>query len=295
MTAPGDVRVASSDFGYPGLSPEFLLDLLVELGLDGVSIGLFPGRSNWPMDAIGAAPQAWAERIARELSERGLGLSDVFHIPARKLTELTVNHPDAAQREESERLFTIYADFAAAVGSSGITLPPGLVFGGESWAAAADRAAEHLRRRIEIAGERGLRCSVEPHIVSLNPYAGSIVDTPAKALALIERAPGLELTLDYGHYVVQGIPDREIEPLLEHARHFHVRGAAKGLVQTRLEDNVIDYGRALDRLAAIGYDGWVEVEQIYDQRPGCSNCDNIQELRKWSAFVRERAAARAAG
>jgi sugar phosphate isomerase/epimerase len=283
-----DVKVASSDFGYPGLSPEFLLDLMVELGIDGVSIGLFPGRSNWPLDEIAADPQGMAERIRTALAARDLGLSDVFHIPARKLTELTVNHPDAAQREESERLFAIYADFAAAVGSTGITLPPGLVFGGESWEAAANRASENLSRRIEIARERGLRCSVEPHILSLRPYSGSLIDTPAKTLELIDRTPGLELTLDYGHYTVQGIPDREIEPLLDHTRHFHVRGADKGLVQTRFEDNVVDYGRAIDRLCEIGYDGWIEVEQIYDQRPGCSNCDNIQELRKWSAYVRER-------
>jgi len=100
------------------------------------------------------------------------------------------------------------------------------------------------------------------------------------------------VTLDYGHFNVQGIPDREVEPLLDHARHFHMRGGAPGLVQTRFADNVTDFGRVLDRMAQIGYDGWVEIEYVHDSRPGCSDCDNIQEVGHFRDFVRTHGAAR---
>jgi sugar phosphate isomerase/epimerase len=65
-------------------------------------------------------------------------------------------------------------------------------------------------------------------------------------------------------------------------------------VQTKFEDNVTDFGRVLDRMAETGYDGWVEIEYVHDARPGCSNCDNIQEVRKFRDFVREHEAARTA-
>ena len=96
------------------------------------------------------------------------------------------------------------------------------------------------------------------------------------------------MTLDYGHFNVQGIPDREVEPLLAHTRHFHMRGGAPGLVQTKFEDNTTDFGRVLDAMERVGYDGWVEIEYVHDARPGCSECDVIQEIRKFRDFVRGR-------
>jgi sugar phosphate isomerase/epimerase len=280
------MRLASADFSWPGLRPEFVFDLIAELGLDGVSLGFFGGYTARQPDEIRQDPAGWADRIGGELSDRGLAVADVFLQPTATLEGAAVNHPDPAERAVGEAAFRDFLEFASRLGSSGMTILPGLRFGGEPWEAALERAAEGLRPRVEWARERGLRLSVEPHIVSTQPYAGSVVDTPERVRALLERVPGLELTLDYGHFNVQGIPDREVEPLLAHARHFHMRGGAPGLVQTRFEDNVTDFARVLDRMREIGYDGWVEIEYVHDARPGCSNCDNIQEVRKFRDFVR---------
>ena len=286
------MRLASADFTWPGLRPEFVLDLIAELGLDGVSMAFMGGYTARAPEPVAADPEGWGERVAGELQARGLEPADVFLIPRADLVGLAVNHPDPGERAASAELFAAFLRFARRAGSTGMTILPGLVFGGESWEAAFARAVDGLARRVELAREHGLRLSVEPHIVSTRPYAGSIVDTPARVRRLVDAVPGLELTLDYGHFNVQGIADREVEPLLEHARHFHMRGGARGLVQTRFEDNVTDFGRVLDRMAEIGYDGWVEIEYVHDDRPGCSNCDNLQEIRKFSAFVRGHEAAR---
>jgi sugar phosphate isomerase/epimerase len=286
-------RISCSDNCWQGLSAEFGLELIRELGLDGGTVRVSP-RSKWPMEEIVAAPEACADGIRGEFEARGLGISDVSHNPSTTLTALTVNHPDPAERAQSDELFATCVRFASALGAGGITSPPGLIFGGEPWDEAADRLTEALLRRVELAQQHDLRLSVEPHIISVKPYAGSVIDTPERTLALLERVPGLELTLDHGHFAAQGIPDRDVEPLLAHARHVHVRGAAAGFIQTRFEDSVIDYARVLDRLAAIGYDGWLEIEYVYDvRRPGCSNCDTIQEVRKFAAFIREHEDARA--
>jgi sugar phosphate isomerase/epimerase len=285
------VKLACDDFGWPGLRPEFVFDLIREMGLEGVSMGFFGGGTPRDPQLIAVDPEGWAERIGSELATRGLAPADAFFVPSADLAGAAVNHPDAAQVQEGEVLFDAFLLFARRLGVPGVTVLPGLIFGGERWDEAFDRSIEGLRRRVEKAGEAGVRLSVEPHIVSTSPYAGSVIDTPAKVEQMLDRVPGLELTLDYGHFNVQGIPDREVEPLISHARHFHMRGGAEGFVQTTFEDNVTDFGRVLDVMAAVGYDGWVEFEYVHDSRPGCSSCDNVQETMKFRDFVREHEAA----
>jgi sugar phosphate isomerase/epimerase len=287
-----EMRLASADFTWPGLRPEFVLDLIAELGMGGVSMAFMGGLTTRDPAEVAADPKGWAERVARDLADRDLAAADVFLIPDVSLVGMAVNHPDPGERQRSEEMFDSFLGFATGVGAPGMTILPGLVFEGESWAAALERSAEALRRRVESAQAAGLRLSVEPHIVSTSPYSGSLVDTPERVAELLDAVPGLELTLDYGHFNIQGIPDREVEPLLAHARHFHMRGGAPGLVQAKFEDNVTDFGRVLDVMAANGYDGWVEIEYVHDGRPGCSDCDTIQEIRKFRAFVLEHEAAR---
>jgi sugar phosphate isomerase/epimerase len=280
------MQLASADLSWPGLRPEFVLDLIAELDVEGVSLAFFGGLTSRTPQDVAIDPEGRAEALAEQLAARGLAAADVFFVPSADLVGGSVNHPDASEREVGDELFAAFARFARRLGVGGVTMLPGVVFGGEPWEVAIARSAEGLARRLEDARQHGLRLSVEPHIISTMPYAGSVIDTPGKVASLLERVPGLELTLDYGHFNVQGIPDREVEPLIAHARHFHMRGGAEGLVQTRFEDNVTDYGRVLDVMAQVGYDGWVEIEYVHDARPGCSNCDNIQENRKFRDFVR---------
>ena len=287
------MRLASADFSWPGLRSELVLDLIAELGLDGVSMMFMEGLPDRSPRDVAAQPERWAERLGGQLADRGLVVVDVFLNPSPDLARLAVNHPDPAERAAGDELFEGFLAFASRLGSSGLTTLPGLVFGAEPWEDALERSAAALRGRVSAAAERGLRLSVEPHIVSTSPYRGSVIDTPARVQELLSRVPGLELTLDYGHFNVQGIPDREVEPLIAHARHFHMRGGAPGLVQTKFADNVTDFGRVLDRMTEIGYDGWVEIEYVHDERPGCSDCDNIQEVRRFRDFVRGHEAARA--
>jgi sugar phosphate isomerase/epimerase len=285
------MRLACDDFGWPGLRPEFVFDLIHEMGLEGVSLGFFGGGTPRDPQLIATDPDGWGERIGGELAARELAPADAFFVPSADLVGAAVNHPDPAQVHAGEVLFDAFLFFARRLGVPGVTVLPGLVFDGEPWEAAHDRAVEGLRRRVDKAGAVGLRLSVEPHIVSTSPYSGSVIDTPAKVEALLDRVPGLELTLDYGHFNVQGIPDREVEPLIVHARHFHMRGGARGFVQTTFEENVSDFGRVLDVMATVGYDGWIEFEYVHDSRPGCSSCDNVQETMKFRDFVRRHEAA----
>jgi hypothetical protein len=82
-------------------------------------------------------------------------------------------NPCAPERTSGEELFTAFLCFARAVGATRMTILPGMVFDGEIWHDALERAAEVLRRRLDQAQVEGLRLSVEPHIVTTRPYLGS--------------------------------------------------------------------------------------------------------------------------
>ncbi len=129
---------------------------------------------------------------------------------------------------------------------------------------------DELTWRLTEAEKAGLIYSVECHV-------GSIAPTPGDALRLVRKVPGLTLTLDYTHFTRIGLPDSASEPLVAHASHFHVRGAAKGRLQTSFKNNTIDYKRVLKRMKATGYKGYLGVEYVWMDWEHCNEVDNISE------------------
>ena len=104
---------------------------------------------------------------------------------------------------------------------------------------------------VEEAHAHNLVYGVEAHI-------GSLAPRPKAAAKLIEDVPGLTLTLD----LCIGLPDAEVEPLVEHASHFHARGGRRGRLQERFTRNTIDYGRIVDVMGQTGYRGWLGIEYV---------------------------------
>ena len=143
---------------------------------------------------------------------------------------------------------------------------------------------DELSWRLERAGTLGIKFSVEAHL-------GSIAPTPARAKKMIEDVPGLTLTLDYTHFTRRGRPDVEIEPLLPLASHFHVRGAAKGRLQTSFDENAIDYGRVCRQLQAANYRGYLGVEYVWTEWEHCNRVDNLSETIRWRDYLRALPAA----
>jgi sugar phosphate isomerase/epimerase len=165
-----------------------------------------------------------------------------------------------------------------------MTALPGIHWPAESYEDSLKRAGEELGWRAERAHREGLLFSVEPHV-------GSVVPTPERALQLVEQTPGLELTLDYSHFVCQDIAEEAADILVPFARHVHVRGATSARVQASLRDSSIDFERMLGALEAGGYDGYLTLEYVWLQWEGCHECDNLSE----TILLRDRLLAALAG
>ncbi len=270
------MRLSCSDYTWPLLPHTGALDLIHAIGCEGVDLGFMGQRSHVRPEAIHGAVGPAAGAVRERVESRGLVVADVFAIPYTDFETMSANNPDAEQQARSIEFFADAVEFAALVGASGLTTLPGVLFAGDTFNDALRRAAEGLRRRVDIAATRGLGMSVEPH-------TGSLIDTPDKTLELLNRVPGLQITLDYAHYIYGRVPQEDIDPLLPHARHLQCRPGRPGELQVAVSEDVIAWDIVVGRLNEAGYRGWLALEYTWQEWLGCNRVDTVGE----SALLRD--------
>ncbi len=265
------MRLAAGGESLPLLPQRISMQLFADLGFEGYDLILRGGNSlGVKLEDVRADIPGWAGRFDERVGGAGLELADIFCVPGNALQTLAVNHPDAGEREQSWELFDDVLDLAVRLQAPGMTLLPGIDWDGEGHEQSLDRAADELQRRAEAAVARGIRLSIEPHI-------GSVCSTPKEALELCQRAPALELALNYTHFTVQGFSDDDIEPLLKHARHYKARGARPGRLQCPLKENTIDFERVVDAMQTHDYDGYIAMDYVWIDTAGLNDIDVISE------------------
>ena len=265
------MRLSMGDTVFPLASDELCLDIAKALGFDGVDLFAIPEMSRLKPDQILSDPPAVAETVRDRFESRGLAVSDFFPHPGGGFANpLAPNTPDPDGRKRSREWFEAMVDFAKQIDAPGMTIMPGVNWPDESSETSLERAGEELAWRTETAAAVGIPLSIEPHIES-------VVSTPEATLQLLESAPALKLSVDYSHFIHDGLTDDECEPLLEHARHVHCRAASNGRLQEALKKNVIDFRRMVAVLGANGYDGYLCCENIWFEPLGCDDVDNMSE------------------
>jgi sugar phosphate isomerase/epimerase len=264
------MELTCTSFSFPLLSFEDACRVIALLGIPAVDLGAHAGGSHLQPDEIEHQPAATAERVRRALDAAGLRAADLFPTFGHGFRDRPVNHPDPATRAANLPRFRSFVALCRAVGCPGITLLPGVPWEELGPDGSFDLSVEVLSQYAAIADAAGLRLSVEPHLES-------IAEAPERARELAERVPGLRLTLDYSHFVAQGLPPERVHPLAPHAGHFHARQAAPGFLQTSAKLGTLDFRDIVGRLKAAGYDGYLCVEYTWQAWRGCDNVDVISE------------------
>ena len=264
------LKLSCTDFSFPLLAHEQALAAIALLGLRGADIGLFAGHGHLKPGAELKKPEASGAKLKRRLASHGLKASDIFLQIHAGFVEFAINHPEPKRRAFARDQFRRALDYAHASGAEHVTLLPGVTFAGESRAESISRSAEELAWRVAQARAAKLPVAVEPHI-------GSLADTPERALDLVERVPGLGLTLDYAHFTRAGISDARIEPLVKFATHLHARTARRGRLQAPLKESSIDFSRVVKALARHRFAGWVALEFVWIDWEHCNEVDIISE------------------
>ncbi len=112
-----------------------------------------------------------------------------------------------------------------------------------------DAEVRRLRALVRLVEAEGL-------VLTVPTRTGTLTETPAVAVELCQRVPGLGLTLDPSHYINgphQGAPFDDVYPFV---RHVHLRdtGRAVGKFQVRVGQGEIEYGRLISQLQRRHYD-----------------------------------------
>jgi sugar phosphate isomerase/epimerase len=262
-------RLSCADFSFPLLPHQLALNLIADLGFEGVDVGLFGGGAQLSSESVLANPPHSARELSKRIGDSGLLLADIFLIPG-SFDVLAANHPDSAERGKSRDLFLRCLELVRICEAGHMTALPGIPWKGESPETSLSRSSDELSWRVEQASAAGVVFSIEPHLES-------IVETPEETIALVRRTPGLTLTLDYTHFTYQGIADGRIEALIPHATHFHARSAARDRLQASIKHNVVDYPRVLRAMGRSGYQGFIGVEYCWDDWKQCNEVDVLSE------------------
>ena len=273
-------QLASADFTFPLLPHDNVLDLIAAMELNGIDIGLFEGRSHlWPSREFKELAQS-ATRLRDKLANRGIKPADVFLQLDPDFVPYAINQPDVERRHHAREQFLRTLEYASELGSPHVTTLPGVYF--EKDEPAADswrRSQDELAWRVEQAKTHNIVFSVEAHV-------GSLAPNPREAERMVRGIPGLTLTLDYTHFTRIGLPDTEIEPLVQYASHFHVRGARKDRLQASFKNNTIDYARVLNTMRACRYKGYLGIEYVWIDWEHCNESDNLSETILFRDFLR---------
>ena len=274
-----EYRFACADFTFPLLPHDQVLQLIAMLEFEGVDIGLFEERSHlWPSREFEDTGSS-ARQLKQKLDDRGLKAADIFLQMAEDFMPYAINHPETPRRQKARDYFLKTLDYAAECDCRHVTILPGIHFETESRDASLARAVDELTWRVDQAQKHGIIFGVEAHV-------GSIVPDPTSAERLVQQVPGLTLTLDYTHFTRSGMPDSAIEPLVQYASHFHIRGARQGRLQESFARSAIDYRRVFEAMQASGYRGWIGIEYVWIDWEHCNECDTLSETIQFRDLFR---------
>jgi sugar phosphate isomerase/epimerase len=239
------IEIACHAWAYNDKPFEEAVGTIARLGFRNIDLGSGP---HLDLEKAAAKPGAEANRLKGELEKYNLKLTDIyFMLPY-------INSPDPRRRAAQLSLFERLIPFALALGAPGITISPGILHP-DGAAHSLSRSLPALMQMSQVTEDTDLRLSFEPHM-------DSSVTTPDNALLVAQAVPGISISLDYAHFIVQGYTLGELAALLPYTAHVHIRQAVKGRLQTPYEQGRIDLGLMLRDLAAADYHGVLTVEYM---------------------------------
>lgn len=127
---------------------------------------------------------------------------------------------------------------------------------------------ESLREIQEIAAAEGVILAPELHFKT--PF-----ERPGDARRLLREIPGLPVTYEPSHFIVNGIDYRDTADLLDAAVHFHLRTSAPEELQCAPPRGLEALDWMMERLRSRNADGYVSIEYL----PG-ADFDALEAIRR---------------
>jgi sugar phosphate isomerase/epimerase len=217
------------------------------------------------------------EALARDLDALEIKPSNLYYLFGDTPEERNLADPDslAANVEDFEKAM----NFCSEAEVPSVMVLPGVVNPRQSRDKAFDQSARSLREILPIAQEARVTLTIEPHV-------HSYLESPSLVLELLEQVPGLKLTLDYAHFVCLGYRQEEIDPLVAHAAHVHLRQARPGALQAKLLEGTINFPALLATLKDNMYEGYLALEYVHQDYMNTRYDDVLTETVQLRDLIR---------
>ena len=253
------MKLGYCTWGMPTVPVDTFIPFLAQLGYDGIELTVIPGYTT----ALSLLDAAERKRIAGLLKEYHLALPALA-----RHTHMVERDPDQAPVHRSRLTAAVdqALDWAQVAG------PPAVdtTVGGTpaQWDELKPLMIERVGELVRYGEQRGVVIAIEPHV-------GSMLDTPARVLELLDAVPSpyLKLNFDISHFNVMGIPIAEsVGALARHTVHTHVkdeRGVVPDYQFLIPGEGEFDYVAYLQAMHEHGYTGFItaEISIMVQRRP----------------------------
>lgn len=243
------MQLSITSWSFPACSLDEAIGIAQALGIDALDLGYFYA-SALDRDAILADPA----KVANEVRSLPIAVPSFYHMFGNSIADR--NLADPANRPSNSRDFAAIAQFCRHAGIPTIFVLPGIVNSGQTRDAAMQASSAALGELVDIADGEGVMLTIEPHVHSL-------LQSPAQTCELLDRTPGLKLTLDHAHFVCMGCSQEDIDGLIPHAAHIHLRQARPGALQAKYLEGTIDFPALIGALARQNYRGGLAIEYVH--------------------------------
>jgi sugar phosphate isomerase/epimerase len=267
------MKLCVTSWSFPHLTLAEVAGISKVLGLEGVDVSFFYASGLDKARLLGE-PEVYGAEIA---GITGLPVSNLYYLFGEGLADrnLALGAPDPQNAQDFGKALA----FCKAAGAPSVFLLPGLVNPGQSRRQAFEASAEALKPLVAAGQEAGVTVTIEPHVHGL-------IESVEMSAEMVERVPGLKITLDLAHFVTLGYRQDEIESLAPHTGHVHLRQARQGALQAKMEEGTINFPSLLGALRDAGYDGWLSIEYVHQAYMNTLYDDVLSETVKMRDAVR---------
>jgi sugar phosphate isomerase/epimerase len=266
------MKLSVTSWSFPACTLSEVAGIALALGIRAIDLGYF-----YASGLNRAALLEHPEKLAAEVGSLGIEFSNLYQLFGEGLEGRNLAL-DSSLPENLED-FKKVIHFCQIAKIPSVMVLPGIINPGQTRRAALEQSAKSLQSLLPIAQDSGVTLATEPHV-------HSYLESPALTLELLTQVPGLKLVLDYAHFVCLGYRQEEIDLLLPHAAHVHMRQARTGVLQSKLEQGTINFPALLGTLRESGYEGFLALEYVHQEYMGTLYDDVLTETVKMRDLVR---------
>jgi sugar phosphate isomerase/epimerase len=266
------MKLSLTSWSFPACNLSEVTGIARALGINAIDLSYF-----YASGLNRAVLLEQPEKLAAELEALGVQASNLYHLFGDGLDGRNLAL-DASLPENLED-FKKVVHFCQLAKIPSVMVLPGVINPGQTRLAALEQSAQSLRALLPVAQAAGVTLATEPHV-------HSYLESPNLTLELLGRVPGLKLVLDYAHFVCLGYRQEEIDVLVPHAAHVHLRQARMGVLQSKLEQGTINFPALLGTLHESGFDGFLALEYVHQDYMGTLYDDVLTETVKLRDLVR---------